>query len=37
MEPGKFAVCMPTEPHMPGVATDGLEERIRKAVIKVHK
>ncbi len=37
LEPGKFAVCMPTEPHMPGVATDGLEERIRKAVIKVHK
>ena len=37
LEPGKFAICMPTEPHMPGVAAEGREERIRKAVIKVRK
>ena len=37
LEPGKFAICMPTEPHMPGVAAGGREERIRKAVIKVRK
>lgn len=37
LEPGSFAICMPTEPHMPGVAAEGREERIRKAVIKVRK
>lgn len=37
LEPGKFAICMPTEPHMPGMAAEGREERIRKAVIKVRK
>ena len=37
LEPGKFAICMLSEPHMPGVAAEGREERIRKAVIKVRK
>ena len=37
LEPGKFAICMPMEPHMPGVAAEGRDERIRKAVIKVRK
>ena len=35
--PGKFVVCEPTEPHLPGAAADGKEQEIRKAVIKVHK
>lgn len=34
---GKFAVCEPLEPHLPGRAADGREQEIRKAVIKVHK
>ena len=34
---GKFVVCEPTEPHLPGAAADGKEQEIRKAVIKVHK
>lgn len=37
LEPGKFAICEPKEPHLPGVAAEGREIRIRKAVIKVHK
>lgn len=32
---GKFVICEPTEPHLPGVAAGGREEQIRKAVIKV--
>lgn len=37
LAPGMFAVCVPLEPHMPGVAAEWQEERIRKAVIKVRK
>lgn len=37
LEPGKFVVCEPGEPHLPGVAADRKEIQIRKAVIKVHK
>lgn len=35
--PGKFAICEPGEPHLPGVAVDNKAGLIRKAVIKVHK
>ena len=35
--PGKFVICEPTEPHLPGAAVGGKEQEIRKAVIKVHK
>lgn len=35
--PGRFVVCEPKEPHLPGAAADGKEEEIRKAVIKVHR
>lgn len=34
---GRFAVCEPEEPHLPGVAAEGREEHIRKAVIKVRR
>lgn len=34
---GKFVICEPAEPHLPGAAVDGREEKIRKAVIKVHR
>lgn len=37
LTPGRFVVCEPTEPHLPGVSAGGKEEQIRKAVIKVHK
>ena len=32
---GRFAVCEPKEPHLPGCAPEGREAKIRKAVIKV--
>lgn len=35
--PLRFAVCEPGEPHLPGLAAGGKEDRIRKAVIKVHR
>lgn len=35
MEPGRFVICEPTEPHLPGAAVDGQERQIRKAVVKV--
>lgn len=35
LAPGRFAICEPGEPHLPGSAAKGLEEQIRKAVIKV--
>lgn len=34
---GRFVVCEPKEPHLPGVAPGAEKEQIRKAVIKVHK
>lgn len=37
MEPGRFVICEPTEPHLPGAAVDGQERQIRKAVVKVHR
>lgn len=37
LEQGKFVICEPGEPHLPGRAPEGREEQIRKAVIKVHK
>lgn len=37
LSPGRFVVCEPGEPHLPGVALNGVEEQIRKAVIKVHR
>lgn len=37
LKPGRFVICEPTEPHLPGVAAGGREEKIRKAVIKVQK
>ncbi|MDE6204399.1 MAG: YhcH/YjgK/YiaL family protein, partial [Lachnospiraceae bacterium] len=35
LSPGRFAVCEPREPHLPGVAPGSAGEKIRKAVIKV--
>lgn len=35
--PGKFVVCEPGEPHLPGVSPDGNTQTIRKAVIKVRR
>ncbi len=35
--PARFAICEPGEPHLPGVAAEGKEDKIRKAVIKVHR
>ena len=32
---GRFVICEPMEPHLPGVAAGGKQENIRKAVIKV--
>ncbi len=37
LSPGRFVICEPGEPHMPGVAPDGKAEQIYKAVMKVHK
>lgn len=37
MEPGRFVICEPTEPHLPGGAVDGVEKPIRKAVVKVRR
>ncbi len=34
---GRFVICEPGEPHLPGTATGGVEEQIRKAVIKVRR
>lgn len=35
LAPGRFVICEPEEPHLPGIAPEGQEEKIRKAVIKV--
>ncbi len=35
MGPGKFIVCVAEEPHMPGVAADPDNRRLKKCVIKV--
>ncbi|MBD5549923.1 MAG: DUF386 domain-containing protein [Lachnospiraceae bacterium] len=37
MEPGRFVICEPTEPHLPGIAVEDVEKPIRKAVVKVHR
>ena len=37
LSPGRFVVCEPKEPHLPGVAPGAEGEHIRKAVIKVRK
>lgn len=33
--PGRFVICEPNEPHLPGTAPDGSAKTIRKAVLKV--
>lgn len=35
LRPGRFVICEPTEPHLPGCAVGGAEKPIRKAVVKV--
>lgn len=37
LSPGRFVICEPGEPHLPGVASGTEGEQIRKAVIKVHR
>ena len=34
LEPGTFAICYPTDAHMPGVNADGVQQ-VKKMVIKV--
>lgn len=36
MGPGNFIICMPQEPHKPGVAQNGTAAAVRKCVFKVH-
>lgn len=35
--PGRFVICEPEEPHLPGTAPGGIAQKIRKAVIKVRR
>lgn len=35
LAPGRFVICEPQEPHLPGIAAGTEGEQIRKAVIKV--
>lgn len=37
LSPGRFVICEPKEPHLPGVAVGTEGKQIRKAVIKVRR